>query len=713
MGITTGPNPEIQTQDMPTGDQLQAPASPAPAAPMHLDPGTPPITAISPNVRTHNFIARAAGGLLDALAGTPANYTTVNGKITPAPSAPLTTTQKIGRITGKLLAGLSAPTPSGPPSLTANIGAGAQAAGEKEQGQNILAKKQAAEDFEREQQATLHKHEIARQNALTLSTYFANKKSANDMTPIFGQNESLHNAVKASPELGAHATEMSDTQVEQEEAKDKNFTQTHIIKPMGWAPEVDADGKQVMGQDAEGNPVPKFYMRMSVVDGTKDGKIAVTPEMAADIKQYGPMARVPNADTIKAGDEYSLSELLPVMNKVDEQRKNILQGWEHSEMGEVTGPDGKPQLVETNKMIPQNMPGRTRPLTVTPLAVKGEEAKSDKEKADAFKARADGQKALAEAAMLASQTIKDTGDFDKNSIPEYMSAVQSLPHAAQVLLRSVPPIQQKFLLQVANGDAPADDATKNPRKGVPVLTPPQVDTYAGLLNPSWTRQMYTNKMEAVKTFNEKNGDALKSFGQYFIHADDAKRSSVDLFRTNSPWLNESINTIRTKGMGQPGVPGLMANIMAARSEWLSAIKSGHAADLADTDESRKIIDDSSTARQAIDALQAMGGQVIGRVDQIDGIWRRDWGSHFPGLITDSARTAIEDLGLGDKIKQYPREHGMFGVKPNPDSNNQNPSPDKTPNSHVFDAKAWAAANPGKDVNAAIASAKAKNYEIKQ
>src|SRR5690349_12322531 len=50
-----------------------APATAAPAAsrPVAADPGTPPITATSPNVRTHSFIARAASGLLSALAGEP------------------------------------------------------------------------------------------------------------------------------------------------------------------------------------------------------------------------------------------------------------------------------------------------------------------------------------------------------------------------------------------------------------------------------------------------------------------------------------------------------------------------------------------------------------------------------------------------------------------------------------------------------------------
>jgi hypothetical protein len=40
-------------------------------------------------------------------------------------------------------------------------------------------------------------------------------------------------------------------------------------------------------------------------------------------------------------------------------------------------------------------------------------------------------------------------------------------------------------------------------------------------------------------------------------------------------------------------------------------------------------------------------------------------------------------------------------------------PAATPQTHVFDSKAWGAANPGKDVNAAIAQAKSQGFQIKQ
>jgi hypothetical protein len=668
---TVAPEP---TQDAPVTGQLQAPAAAPPSQSLSLEPGTPPITAVSPNVRLHTFVARHTSALLDAIVGTPGpNYSvdSATGKTIATAAPPQTTGQKLRRLADKALVGLSAGAQVGPQksaaaSWAAGLGAGAEAEQGKELGRDLLKKKQSKEEFEMEQQAQLHHMEIGRLNALTASTYFANKKMANEMTPEFSANESLFNAAKASPELGAHATEMSDTQLAAEEAKDHMFTQTHIIKPMGWAPELDANGAQVTTTDDKGNSVPKFYMRVGVINGTKEGKIQVTPELAADFKQYGPMARIPNAETIKAGDSYDLQSLVPALSRVEEQKKEVLKGWATSETGWVTGPDGKESLVETNKTIPYGMPGRTRPLVAKPLAVEAEQGKTALEKAQAFEAGAKGKEALANAAMIAGNIIGDDGTFQKSALPDYMRAVEEVratnPNGYTVL-RNVPPVYQKAVLLVANGDATVDDATKNPRKGVPVITPIQMETYASLVNPKWTKQLFQTKKDAAEDMLRKNGDSIKAFGQFGVHVGDLKEVSDRFQRTGSPWINQPLNLIKSKGAGQAGVPGMMAAVEAVRSEWQNVIKSGHAADLASNDESRRIMSDASTPQQILDAAKVMGSQVIGRLDQVDNIWRRSWGGHYPGILSDSARAGFESIGLSDAVSQYPRESGpMFGAR---------------------------------------------------
>ncbi len=656
----------IPTQGAAVGASLQTPAA-APAPQLNLVPPTPPVTATSPNKHLMSLGAR----ILGALAGEEHQYNYSDAGKLVASSVPLTTTQKIGRIIGKLGSGLSAPTPEGgASSISANIGAGMKAAQEKTAGQDVLKRAQAKEDFEQQQQAKLRQHEIARQNALTLSTYYGAKKAANEMDPHFAQNQSLFDAVKASPELGAHATEMSDTQVEQEAAKDPTFATTHLLKPLGWAPETDpATGQQVM-VDGE----PKFYMRMAVVNGTKDGKIAITPEMAKDAATFGPMARIPNAGDLKVGDLYDLAQLIPVMNKIDEARKQVLDGWQKSEMGWVADPKnpGKEIPVETNKMMPPDMAGRTRPLAVKPMVMEAEEGKTTQEKAAAFKDIAEGKKALAEAALTASLVGNNGGA----GIPAYMDAISKLPQTSQAILRNVSPAEQMSLLKVANGDAELNKVfPTRTTKGSGQLDASRAANLVSLLNPQWSMGLATTKQKALSDFSTgEDGKAIASFNQFLVHADDARIGSERLQRTNSQWLNEPINIIRSKGMGDPGVSGLMTDIMAARSEWQNFIKNGHASDVADTEQSRQIMSDASSPAVIMRALQEMGKQAVGRLDQIDAKWRRTWGGHYPGIVSDSGRTAATNLGLGDQIKMYPSESGAFGGVQAPAGSSQSGQP---------------------------------------
>lgn len=632
----------------------------------------PPPVATSKNPALHNLIGSVLGGL----AGTPPpSYSyDESGKLISKAAPALSTADKIRRIASNALTGLSASvnTPnqkSGLANILAGGGVGAEAVVDKMKKDDILKRAQAKENFEETQQTMLRKHEIARQNALTLSTYYGAKKMANEMDPHFAQNEGLVGAVKASPELGAHVTEMSDSQLEQEVAKDPAFATTHIVKPLGWAPETDENGQQVSV-----NGEPKFYMRMAVIDGTKDGKIAVTPEMAEDIKKYGAMARIPNAGDIKAGDTYELSQLLPLMNKIDEQRKVVLDGWAKSELGWTTGKDGKEVPVETNKMIPPDQPGRSRPLTVEPMAMKAEESKSAEQEAQGRLADAKAKEALANAALISNAAI---GGNDKNSIPAYMDAIGKLPQSSQAILRNVSPNEQMSLLKVANGDADLNKVfPTRTTKGSGQLDASRATNLVSLINKDWSQQLYSTKQKAMTSFADgEDGKAIASFGQFLVHADRARMASENLPRTSSAWLNEPINVIKNKGMGQPGVAALMTDIMQARNEWQTFIKNGHASDLADSDAGRAIMSDASAPAVILGALREMGHGAIGRLDQIDAKWRRTWGGHYPGLISDSARQGAIGLGLGEDIKQYPGESGAFGGVQAPAGSGPIQSPD--------------------------------------
>jgi hypothetical protein len=59
----------------------------------------------------------------------------------------------------------------------------------------------------------------------------------------------------------------------------------------------------------------------------------------------------------------------------------------------------------------------------------------------------------------------------------------------------------------------------------------------------------------------------------------------------------------------------------------------------------------------------------------------------------------------------PVTSSVTGQPASSNTSGQSVTPD--PKIHVFNASAWATANPGKDVNAAIAAAKAQGLQVKQ
>lgn len=712
--------PQIDTQSSPTGE-LQAPAAQPnlpQVAPAAAPEGMPP-TATTKNPALHNLI----GSVLGALSGKPGpSYSyDANGKLVTTPSAPLSTGDKVKRILNTAMTGLGAGSQVGDKgsaaaNVAAGLGAGAAAVQKRDETQDLLKREQAKQNFEVEQQTMLRKHEIARQNALTMANYMANKKMANDMNPHFASNESLMNAVKASPELGAHVHELSDEQVNQEKEKDPNFLVTHIIKPLGWAPEIGPDGQQVMTTDEEGNSVPKFRMRMMVVDGTKDGKLAITPEMAADIRDYGPIARIPNAAGLKAGDSYDIGELLPVMNAVDAARKDVLQGWQHAELGWKNDAQGKPTIpVEVNKALPVGDPRAVRPLTVTPIEMKKEEATEAKDASEMALNKAKAQEALANAAALAQGL---NGPLSKENVQAYMDAISKLPAQSQTILRNVPPVAQGALLAIANGDSKLNDAfTNNPRKTTGGISAAQAETLVKILNPNWRNSFYDDKKKAAEYLSSGAGaQGIRSFNQFLGHAGQAADIIKQYGQTNSALLNHSMNWFKQNFKDDPRLGQLQVALTASRDEWENMIKSGKAPTADEISYGKMIINEDIPLNKALAILGQMGSQGVTRLDNYNEDWKEISGQNWPNLVRETGIEGAQRLGIANQLSKY-TTGGTIGGLNAPQGRTvgggaPQPSATPAPQTHVFDSKAWAAANPGKDVNAAVAAAKAQGYEVK-
>lgn len=652
---------QIEQQSSPVSTQLQTPPAAQPQAQTAppMQPGAvPPITSTSPNKHLMNFGAR----ILSALAGEQPSYVVDPNtqKLTAVPEN-LSSGQKVTRILGHAISGLGAPVDpnqkSGAAKALSGLGAGAaQVRGLMTQ-QDQAAQQKAKEDFNRTQEETLRHMEIGKQNALTTKMYFDNMKAANEMDPHFAQNQSLFNAVQASPELGVHATEMTAEQLEAEEAKDHMFTQTHILKPLGRAPQLGPDGQPVMIADKDGNQVPATYMRVAVIDGTKDGKVAITPEMAADIKEYGPAARIPNPEHLKAGDEYELGQLIPVMNKVDEQKSQVLQGWQHSTIGWTVGPDGKDVPVEINSTDKSRT--RNFPAGVTPAAAREEKGKENLQAAQTDEAKQKAKEAAANAAVALQALGGKTPTADQ--IPELMDAMKQLSPAAQSVLRTYKnPEIQTSLLNIAYGDQ-KNDFPENPRPKSGLLSKAQADGIAKIINPDYTPATYDTILKYKKDFATKSGPAVDSFNQFLGHSSEALDVVKNFKTTNSPWLNTPLNKLRQQGAGDPQVAVLMNALQPVRDEYLNLIKKDKAASKEEIEESFKVLPDNATPGQLYGVLNNMAKQAVTRADQINEDYKTNTGRDYPNLVNPGGKLAANNLGIGYLVSKYGSGGKLRGV----------------------------------------------------
>jgi hypothetical protein len=381
---------------------------------------------------------------------------------------------------------------------------------------------------------------------------------------------------------------------------------------------------------------------------------------------------------LPAGHEIDVKQLPGLYKATEEGRKIWLEGESKPTLSYPTGKDGQPDLDHptlvnsvTREPIQAMKQGQVPSEAVEEKAKRQDtEAQAKLRRQQGDEAEAKAGEARANAALASKQLLDANGGINPSGLPAYMDAINRLkdvnPVAYGTLLNIKNPKDQTNVLTIANADAKATEL-------YPVRTTAksgQKDSgwafaMAKLINPKLTTETYAAKQKAITAFADgEDGKSIASFNQFFVHAGDLKAASDRVQRFNSPALQQPVNWLKTKGAGQPGVPALMTAIQTTRSEWQNFIKNGHAADLADTEQGRAIMNDASSPAQILDAAREMGLTGIGRLDQIDAKWRRTWGGHYPGLVSDSGRQGATEIGLGDQLKQYPTESGaMGGVQP--------------------------------------------------
>jgi hypothetical protein len=277
-----------------------------------------------------------------------------------------------------------------------------------------------------------------------------------------------------------------------------------------------------------------------------------------------------------------------------------------------------------------------------------------------YEAESAGREHLANASMI-GQSIGNPQAVIQS--PEFKQLLSTLPPDSQTKLLSAPPKDIAAILTAAHGDADAKS-----------LFPQRVYAKAGQLsyedavgyikaaNPGWTAELAPTVQKLQNDFTVgTQGQAIRSFNQFFSHAAELKDVSDQLVRTNSPLLNMPLNKITDKMLGKAGVPELKTALAAARDEWQTFIKSGKAMDKQESDANSTIMNDKSNLGQIAGVLGVMGTQAVGRLDPINEEWRTVRGTDYPNLITPRGRDAINKLGLANQIQQYKTGGTLQGV----------------------------------------------------
>lgn len=723
--------PQIDTQGSTVPNQLRdasaglagpvapagAPAPKVPVAQPAPSPASLPITATSANKQTHNFIGRALGGLLDAVAGpgTPTYTTTADGKLIANAAPPRSTAQKMEAIASHMLTGLSAPSPqepSGIATLLGGVGAGFGAVRKQMSEADKAAQGKAREDFETTQQSKLRQMEIGKQNALEFSTYMANRRTLNDMNPIYQEGNQFLKTIQASPDLASHIHEMTDQELQQK-MTDPTFVHTHIVKALGWQPDADpATGDTI--RDSSGQLTS--HMTFAVMDGTKDGKIIVSPEWAADFAKYGKMAGIPNVSGIKAGDTYEWGQLLPLHNKIDEQKKFVTEGELSREYAWQTDAKGKKTPISINPRLPIGDSERIKQLDYVPAKLLDEQATVDLKEAQAA-----NQREQAKNQNLFGPNAVDPLAAANYKAPDNLMA-QKPEDLRQYLTQNKQPVPANFetLYSVGHYDNdPAKYFSANPRKGSGLMSRDAAMNYIRrYVNPNYQDTNYDAvkkmKVEFADLSPNKPGGNLLAFNVATGHLGQLWVAAEALHNNDVQALNRIANTIGAQVGTSP--TATFNSVKTALTEEIGKNLKGSSADIPLIESIQKTLNTDMAPTQLAHSLQAYAHVMLKKAKETGLAYHAFTGEWPPNTVSDDARAVYKDLGIdssdvltGAQIRgSQPPAQGSQGGPAQGQTQNAPP-----PTSHVFDSTAWQKTHPGQDVNAAIAYAKSQGYEVKQ
>jgi len=294
---------------------------------------------------------------------------------------------------------------------------------------------------------------------------------------------------------------------------------------------------------------------------------------------------------------------------------------------------------------------------------------------------------------------------------------QANPSAAAVLDK-FDPLTQGSLMAVAFGDGSVDFDKAFPTrltKGAPGITSQNAISVLKQINPNFSEQQYRATQNAYKeATSSKNAQAIQQYNNFLQHSAEAVDSLVETNRKGPRVWNMALNKLQNAGYGTDAT-SIQSSLSAVRGE-ISLLLSGGYKPAEDEQKTiNTILSDASTPAQLSTALQQYAKMGTVRLDNINENYKRVTGKNLPRIIDQKTLDAAKHLGVDPKtygtLQSLDSNGTIFGSQTPTGANAPRPQA-PAPQTHIFDSKAWAAANPGKDVNAAIVAAKQQGYEVR-
>src|SRR5438034_3171457 len=251
---------------------------------------------------------------------------------------------RLSRLAQHALEGLAAGSQVGPQksagaAWASGIGAGASAVRQQGEQQDLLKRKQAQDDFEEQQRATLHKATIAMTNAQTHSYWqkIEDDENAKDTErqKNMGIVNDLNDYVTQNPKSGLTVQTLTAEQAMAMHEADAHTVAKHTFLPIGKVQVKDAQGNDVVEADGV---TPKFVKQFAAIGGSADEKLPMPQGMVEDLQKYSKFdPRLKGAAQMTAGQEVPLSSFLSAYKFLTEDKGKEADGGKEGEPVTVNG----------------------------------------------------------------------------------------------------------------------------------------------------------------------------------------------------------------------------------------------------------------------------------------------------------------------------------------------------------------------------------------